>query len=65
MNDECTLTDEELIKKYEKLALDLATEGYKVYQMSIPPQPNEDSDYLMMEILERFKKKLKGNHGKI
>ena len=61
----CTLTDEELIKKVDRLTDEMyMQENGNIPSQSIPARPNEEYDLLIGELLIRFKE-LSDLHGNI
>lgn len=53
----CTLTDDELINRVDKLT-DQMYETGKIPSRNIPARPNDDLDLLIGEILVRYKEKI-------
>lgn len=58
-NEQCTLTDEQLIEKCEKHLFDLLRSGGRSWCLHVPARVNEDVDVLFNELIQR----LKGNRG--
>lgn len=53
----CTLTDDELINRVDKLT-DQMFETGKIPSRHIPARPNDDLDLLIGELLLRYKEKI-------
>lgn len=53
----CTLTDDELINRVDKLT-DQMFETGKIPSRHIPAHPNDDLDLLIGELLLRYKEKI-------
>mgnify|MGYP007077559471 CR=1 FL=1 len=51
----CTLTDEELISKIDRLTDKMYSPPLRVPHRHIPAKPDEDYDLLIGELLLRFK----------
>ena len=52
----CELTDSELIKKGRQMISNLCKSGATAWTMRVPPDPNNDSDFILMEVIDRFEK---------
>jgi hypothetical protein len=56
----CTLTDQELLEKVDKLTDKMYTPPCKIPSRNIPARPNDDYDLLIGELILRFAEKIKG-----
>jgi len=54
VKDKCNLSDYELIEKCRSLIFQLCKYGGKDWTMSVPVDFNNDSDMILMEIVDRF-----------
>lgn len=55
MKDKCTLTNETLCNKCEKIVSNLCETGGKSWTLSVPVDFNNDPDILFSELNKRFK----------
>jgi len=56
----CTLSDEELVKKVDKITDEIyKSESHQVPTMHIPARPDEDYDLLIGELVIRFRELIK------
>lgn len=55
----CTLTDKELINACDKEMSKMCQTGGKSFTMRVPADVNRDTDLLIYELIERFKKTVK------
>ena len=57
-NNTCDLTDKELSNKVEKELDKLIKTGGASFTMRVPVEPNNDTDLLIYELINRFNKTL-------
>lgn len=53
---DCTLSDDELIKKGKEWIGKLCNSGGRDWMLHIPARPNEDPDLIFSELVTRFQK---------
>ena len=54
MQIECTLTNDELIKKLEEWVRSLSESGGESWSLRVPVDPNHDPDILILEVCHRL-----------
>lgn len=59
--DKCTLTDEELLKRCDQWIDKLCATGGDAWVLSIPVRMNVDPDMLFVELMNRYKAKIKSD----
>jgi len=57
-NLKCALSNEELLIKCEQWINDLCRSGGKAWSLHVPPEVNNDPDFLFSELIDRFKNTL-------
>ena len=53
--DKTTLTDLELVAAAQSLLTNILEKGETALSLNVPPEPNSDYDYILSELINRFK----------